>query len=881
MKKLLVSLILLIPALLNSQTADKLFSDTITKRFVEQRMLFPQEKIYAQIDKPYYITGEDIWFRAFLVDASHHIPDTTSRYIYAELVNPIDSVVNRVKVRPVAGAYHGYIPLAEDLPEGEYYLRFYTRFMEGLGEDFFFKRKVVIGDPLSALYRTDLILEENDNKKKTNVKLRFTDANTDDVIYPDNIVVTEGYKVFENLKLDSDNAARISLNNSDKAKKVLMVEYDYGKKYHRQFVPVLNSGDDYDVSFHPEGGDIPADARVMIAFKALNSNGLGEDIEGVVVSETGDTLTTFTSMHLGMGSFLFKASVDEKYYAICRNSKNVEKRFELPSAKSASVALQVKWAKSRLNIIVQKSSDIELLPDDLYLVIHTRGIVWYADKWNQNSDYIYIDRSKLPTGVSSIMLVTPDMIPLSERLFFNLNRGNLPVASLTTDKIKYKNRELVNADIKLTNKDGEPLVGDLSVAIRDDKDIRPDTCSNDILSSLLLTSDLKGYIESPLYYFNEEDNSAMFHLDVLMMTQGWTRYNIPDVMKGIYTRPKSYLELSQEISGKVQGGILMNRKAVDNPVSVFVPKLMMYISTQTDTEGNFSFKGFELPDSTEYFIQATTKKGGKRVELKVNRESFPRVSSHMPMQDIWSEKNTFGKYLEKAEQKYTTENGIRMIYLKDIEVVGSDKKKEPKSIYASGINSQYYTAEDIEQMHAHDIKSVLMRMAGVNVLGDNVTIRGALGPPLTMIDNVETGLETFLSIPIFDVDEVVVMKGAETTIFGSRGMNGAILITTKRGDGVVDRIRENFNVKTIAPLGYQVTKEFYMPRYKTADEINNPMPDLRSTIYWNPSIKTSEDGIAKIQFNTADATSTYSVVIEGITNRGEIVRAVGKINRTD
>jgi len=83
MKKLLVSLILLIPILLYSQTTDKLFSDTIAKRFVEQRMLFPQEKIYAQIDKPYYITGENIWFRAFLVDASFHIPDTTSRYIYA------------------------------------------------------------------------------------------------------------------------------------------------------------------------------------------------------------------------------------------------------------------------------------------------------------------------------------------------------------------------------------------------------------------------------------------------------------------------------------------------------------------------------------------------------------------------------------------------------------------------------------------------------------------------------------------------------------------------------------------------------------------------------------------------------------------------------
>lgn len=83
--------------------------------FSEQAALYPQEKLYVQTDKPYYIVEEDVWFRAFLADNMSLIPDTTSRYVYGELVSPIDTVVTRVKVRPVNGVYSGYIHLDESL----------------------------------------------------------------------------------------------------------------------------------------------------------------------------------------------------------------------------------------------------------------------------------------------------------------------------------------------------------------------------------------------------------------------------------------------------------------------------------------------------------------------------------------------------------------------------------------------------------------------------------------------------------------------------------------------------------------------------------------------------------------------------------------------
>lgn len=128
------------------QPSDGMFQiDSVTNFFNRQLIVYPQEKIYAQIDKPVYIAGEDIWFRAYIVNATWHLPDTTSRYVYGELITPNNKIQNRVKVRLENGAYQGYIPLDEKLPGGDYKLRFYTRYLEGLGKDYFFERDIRIG----------------------------------------------------------------------------------------------------------------------------------------------------------------------------------------------------------------------------------------------------------------------------------------------------------------------------------------------------------------------------------------------------------------------------------------------------------------------------------------------------------------------------------------------------------------------------------------------------------------------------------------------------------------------------------------------------------------------------------------------------------------
>lgn len=114
-------------------------SMSIGNLFLRQISVFPQEKIYIQTDKSAYVVGDTLWMRIHLVDALFLKQANASRYVYVELLNPLANVIERVMIRPDSlGYFYGHIPVDEDLPEGDYSLRAYTRFMQNLGEDYFF-----------------------------------------------------------------------------------------------------------------------------------------------------------------------------------------------------------------------------------------------------------------------------------------------------------------------------------------------------------------------------------------------------------------------------------------------------------------------------------------------------------------------------------------------------------------------------------------------------------------------------------------------------------------------------------------------------------------------------------------------------------------------
>ena len=136
MKKYVLFLIFAIMCAVNGYSQDFSF---MKQNLDWQVYNYPQEKIHVMTDKPYYITGDTVWLRAFVVDAATHQPVDASKFVYVELISPMNEVSMRIKIKERDGVFKGYLPLnPTKVAEGEYTLTAYTMFMQNQGEQYFF-----------------------------------------------------------------------------------------------------------------------------------------------------------------------------------------------------------------------------------------------------------------------------------------------------------------------------------------------------------------------------------------------------------------------------------------------------------------------------------------------------------------------------------------------------------------------------------------------------------------------------------------------------------------------------------------------------------------------------------------------------------------------
>ena len=773
-------------------SAQKLItSDAVQDSIVKQLAAFPQEKIHIHTDRTMYVPGEKIWFKAYIVDAVLHQSPTFSQYAYIELIDSSDSLVHRVMVcGDEYGLFHGYIFLSELIPEGDYTLRAYTRYMENLGDDYFFKKHIRIG----------------------------------------NIEAVE-------------------------------------KRAQRQ--PRAN----YDVSFFPEGGNLPEGIFSRVAFKALNQRGASEFITGVIVDNEGNHIRGVTTVFAGMGSFVFKPEEGKEYFLISKNSDGQEKRFKLPPAKK-TCTISAYYRNKRHYIQLKKSPDLPEKP--LYLLVHCRGEVLHFALWNHHNEYVSFTSDRLPSGVIQAILFDEYKNPLSERLIFNRN-DDQAILTFLSDKPFYQKRERVSIDIRVTNPEGNPLASHVSVAITDDKDIAIDSLHT-IASSLLLSSELRGYIESPGYYLQDHVEAELAR-DHLMMMHGWRRYDIPEAVKGNYKLPATGFEVAKEISGIVKS--LSLGRPVANGEVLFLSSDGNIVITETDSAGHFRFD-LHYPDSTNLFISAKNQKGNDRVELVLNQEKFP-ILKHAAFNELLSstsldKADVTSDFIKKAEQRAKYDEDMRFIQLKEVTVTAHriEKKDEArlKFWYNDGSDVTIYR-EQIEKRFAPHVTDLLLWFFPRFVS----SIRGT-GNPLIIIDGVYSyGLDELSWVNVQDIESIDVFKttSPSAAIFGSRGGSGVISITTRREAPLDSSGDFSANCASINPLGFQKPVEFYAPKYDTPESKNFIVPDYRTTIYWKPDMIIPDDGKASFEFYTSDFPATYSVVIEGLTKDGKIIRQVETI----
>lgn len=857
-----------------SSLSAQTMQDTIIANFSLMERI-PKEKLYLHLDKPFYGAGEKIWFKGYLVNAITHQDNAQSNFIITELINRSDSIVERKKIRRDSLGFHNAFTLPATLPAGDYYLRGYSNWMLNEDPDFFFSRNIKIGNSIDNTIVSSIEYQQEDDTHYT-AKIKFT-SNVQAVFENTTIkyLYLENGKIKNKGKKKTDENGWISISLPDLKSPVarrIEVEFDdpqyiYKRTFH---LPVFTN--DFDVKFFPEGGALINIPHQNVAFKAQGVDGFSKEIEGFLFNSKGDTLTNFRSEHNGMGIFTMNPVNNETYYVTVRTNDNITKRFDLPAIEPKGISIAMSHYKQEIRYEIQKTEATEW-PQKLFLLAHTRGKLAILQPINPKRTFGKMNDSLFTEGITHFMLIDEQGNALSERLIF-VPDHKPNQWQITTDQPTYGKREKVSLQITAKDSEGNPVEGTFSVSITDRKSIQPDSLADNILSNLLLTSDLKGYVEDPAFYFLNQDARTLRSIDYLMMTHGWRRHKMENVLRTPSLNFTNYIEKGQTISGRIMGFFGANVKK--GPICVLAPKYNIIATTETDEKGQF-IVNTSFRDSTTFLVQARTKKGFAGVDILMDPPQYPVATHKAP---YFNGSTTFMEnYLMNTRDQYYMEGGMRVYNLKEVTVTAKRERPSSKSIYTGGINT-YTVEEDRLQGYGQTAFDAASRLPSVTITnGSEIHIRNNSEPAIIVIDDIvyEDASDILKDIQVSDMSSISLLRGADAVILGPRASGGAVVITLKDPRNLPARPAQG--IITYTPLGYSESVEFYHPTYDTPEKKNAQRSDFRSTVYWNPELRLDAEGKATIEYYTPDSTAPEDIIIEGVDKNGKVCRILQTINK--
>ncbi|MBO4985567.1 MAG: hypothetical protein J6C87_08010, partial [Bacteroides sp.] len=409
-----------------------------------------------------------------------------------------------------------------------------------------------------------------------------------------------------------------------------------------------------------------------------------------------------------------------------------------------------------------------------------------------------------------------------------------------------------------------------------------------IYTYLLLSSEVKGNIELPETYFKENTKESEQNLDLLMLTQGWRRYDISKLVRGKLKQPDTAPEIGQEINGQVVSEY-SGKPFEKAPVLMIIPGVRFYEEKVTDTLGRFSFNHLEFPDSTQYILRGLTQKEKSHdVLMKIEEDAFPQVpkfTSILPLLNRSTVKN-------ELNIDVLSDSTMRMIELDEVRITASFKRRDPIPGILSMANTTSVDAKYFEKRQVTDemydlLNSVpyvicsnapteeggnlqiKIRESNSNLIGSEWKLEKPKGGTLLMIDNIVATTEEILNLDPMDVDEIRVVRKLSGSMFAMEEYSSLLVVYTNPNSRRVKRFAK-VNISGYTPLGYQRPVAYYSPKYIAEVKGKN---DNRHTLHWQLNVAVDQEGKSSFNFYTGDKTGNYTVVVQGVTHDGEIIHA--------
>ena len=856
MKNTIAALGLLLCAVAQAMAGEPFRADS----FFRLRQAERQEKLYLTLSQPYYEAGDTLWLRGTLVGADDLSYLVKSNYIYVELLNAAGGIVKRMKVLRDNLCFHHGLPLPSGLATGEYTLRAYTSWQRNFDEALFFARKVTILNPKEP-------------------------------------APAGGAEVAER---------------------------------------------DFAVTFHPEGGARLAGVEQRIAFKAVGSDGLPVEVEGEIVDRHGAPVAALRSTHDGMGAVTLLAShnVDSltarlrvRDYAD-RYGMPFGRTFALPEAHAEALALQADVRGDTLRWRILAAAGRPVAGDTVRLVLHsgTRLVAEERLALGVPDGQGVSASGSLPLagcrdGIAHLVLATDDGIGRSRRLIFYYDKERAPQGRIVrTDGDGRTARALQTYEVRLADAAGRSLRGDFAISVLDPGmvNVEADTLRDDIVSNLLLTSDLRGYVHRPAWYFlpgatPSEATARAEALDLVMLTHGWCRFATDTLrpQERDYPHP---LEEREWLSGWVRELSAKDRGRTI-PISVVDTAGRSYGTGRLDSLGRFFIGNLNYPDDARLQVRVLTY--GKRPRFFFDPPTFPAPVHREPF------RMDFARHLADTTnlRAYLLDRtGLATRLLENVEVTETRRAlrdsghvvfRETKGyqhihdnydlyVYHRGLglvneiirNEWTRHLEEIDpfaemgEEFAFPTKGVITNPGSDSedrplpslILDRPLPSRildrplgesweRSYAPSVSIVDGEgkqKDGIRMLELVHSEDVDSVVCTVGIITNPKAA-GRWRKVTVYLKPGVTLNEKIPDRRRTAHYT-FGYTPPVEFYDPVYETEEQRSWPVPDLRRTLRWLPSLQTDGQGEMTFQFYDSDHPGPRRVVVEGVTFDGRPVR---------
>jgi len=758
----------------------------------------PRETLFLHTNKTTYLTGENIWFKAYAYDRKNELSSKKTTNVYFGLYNAYGVQIDKKLYHAKKGAAIGNFEISSSLASGDYYLKVSTNWMKNFKEDDSYVQKIKIINPK---------IRETQNKKI--------------------------------------------------------------------------SEKEYDFQFLPEGGHIVANTKNSIGIKAIDDKGKGSVSFGVILNSNKEQVARFESNFLGLGKFTFTPTKGEKYTSKITLENGRAFEIELPDVSDKGITIILNNLNSE-NIIINLNTNDNTLESfknhSFKLLLHKDGKVKSIPVvFIKNSKQILIDRKDLFRGMNTVTLFNNTNQPILERMFFN--NESIKNHSLIIEKSKSNEDSityLVKANTALNN---EILNASVSVLPSKTSSYNPD---HTIATAIFLKPYLKGVIENPQYYFKNFDRKKKFELDLLILTQGWSRYAWDDIFN---FPPKPSFDFENGIS--INGFVNTRLQKIES-IFLHPTKTSKATFIKLDEEGKFNIRNFYPRASEEIKFSYLDRKGSLKKPamsvsyIKLMDKDAIQVKDYQSFYSFYKDKsNALTKFLIDDSFEELDEIRLKTDYRRKLFKESQDPilvNGKVTRITEDEIN-RYPNITDLLNDKGYDVvvwqgPSVKHKDGTKIRLGDVVITsrrqnRDGTKPdsPTVFLDGARLNdFNVLLNMNTDKIEKVIVDKTG-VGLGSTAGFGGAIKIFTRKNLYV--RNNDSFNTTSfinVSSYGFEPTKEFYTPRY-TSYQLKSFI-DF-GIIHWTPNLEIKNNYSSKIK-TTNTGLDEVSFYIEGISSDGSV-----------